>query len=77
MKEGDTYGEEIELKEDANVEVIPSKRRLNGDEAIVVFDLETTGKIISDRTENKYKSRYFIDQSGSKCIVTYKCTIYA
>ena len=49
MKEGDTYGEEKELKEDANVEVIPSKRRLNGD----VFDIETTVKIISDRTENK------------------------
>lgn len=43
VKEGDTYGEEIELR-NADVEVIPSKIMLSGEETMVVFDLETTGK---------------------------------
>lgn len=43
VEEGDTYGEEIELR-NADVEVIPSKIKFSGEETIVVFDLETTGK---------------------------------
>ena len=39
-KEEDTYGKVIELKQVANV--IPSKRSLNGEETIIVFDLVTT-----------------------------------
>ena len=49
MKEGDTYGEELELNQSSvDVETIPSKRMLNGAECNVVFDLETTGLITFD-----------------------------
>lgn len=44
VKEGDTYGGEIELKE-VDIEAIPSRRTLSGEEAVVVFDLATTGNI--------------------------------
>ncbi|XP_062585112.1 uncharacterized protein LOC134246768 [Saccostrea cucullata] len=43
VKEGDTYGNEIELQEDADIETILSKIKLSGEETVVVFDLETTG----------------------------------
>jgi hypothetical protein len=44
VKEGDTYGGEIELEEDADIVCIPSKLKLTGEESIV-FYLETTGMI--------------------------------
>jgi hypothetical protein len=44
VKEGDTYGGEIDLSKEVDIETIPSRRTLSGEEAVVVFDLETTGK---------------------------------
>ena len=43
MKEGDTYGGEIETQEHIDTETIPSKKTITGKETVVVFDLETTG----------------------------------
>ncbi|XP_063442586.1 uncharacterized protein LOC134722883 [Mytilus trossulus] len=43
VKEGDTYGGEIEVQEHIDTETIPSKMKLEGEESVVVFDLETTG----------------------------------
>ena len=44
VKEGDTYGGEIEVQEHIDTETIPSKMKFGGEESVVVFDLETTGK---------------------------------
>ncbi|XP_063420899.1 protein PML-like [Mytilus trossulus] len=43
VKEGDTYGGEIEVQEHIDTETIPSKMKFGGEESVVVFDLETTG----------------------------------
>ncbi|CAC5356263.1 unnamed protein product [Mytilus coruscus] len=43
VKEGDTYGGEIEVQEHIDTETIPSKMKFEGEESVVVFDLETTG----------------------------------
>ncbi|CAG2245410.1 unnamed protein product [Mytilus edulis] len=43
VKEGDTYGGEIEVQEYIDTETIPSKMKFEGEESVVVFDLETTG----------------------------------
>ncbi|XP_076071539.1 uncharacterized protein LOC143042917 [Mytilus galloprovincialis] len=43
VKEGDTYGGEIEVQEHIDTESIPSKMKFEGEESVVVFDLETTG----------------------------------
>ncbi|XP_021350881.1 uncharacterized protein LOC110448777 [Mizuhopecten yessoensis] len=43
VKEGDTYGVEIEVQGQIDTETIPSKIKLTGEESAVVFDLETTG----------------------------------
>ncbi|CAC5366566.1 unnamed protein product [Mytilus coruscus] len=40
---GDTYGGEIEVQEHIDTETIPSKMKFEGEESVVVFDLETTG----------------------------------
>ncbi|VDI02917.1 Hypothetical predicted protein, partial [Mytilus galloprovincialis] len=42
VKEGDTYGGEIEVQEHIDTETIPSKMKFEGEESVVVFDLETT-----------------------------------
>ncbi|CAC5375466.1 unnamed protein product [Mytilus coruscus] len=43
VKEGDTYGGETEVQEHIDAETIPSKMKFEGEESVVVFDLETTG----------------------------------
>ncbi|XP_063406005.1 uncharacterized protein LOC134689966 [Mytilus trossulus] len=43
VKEGDTYGGEIEVQEHIDTETIPSKMKFGGEESVVVFDLESTG----------------------------------
>ena len=42
VKEGESYGEELEIGGVDN-EAIPSKVQLTGKESCVVYDLETTG----------------------------------
>ena len=47
VKEGDTYGGEIEVQSHINTETIPSEKRLSGEESVIVFDLETTGIMLN------------------------------
>ncbi|CAG2238779.1 unnamed protein product [Mytilus edulis] len=49
VKEGDTYGGEIEVQEHIDTETIPSKMKFEGEESVVVFDLETTGPHTSSK----------------------------
>ena len=48
VKEGDTYGGEIEVQPHIDSETIPSKKRLTDEESVVVFDLETTSIMLNN-----------------------------
>ena len=43
MKEGATYARELELVQESEDEIIPSKISLDGSKSLVMFDIETTG----------------------------------